>query len=609
MTNEMLYVLGVVFVAGTLMVSGKVRLDIAALLIVVSFVLGGVLTVPEALAGFGNPVVIMVAGLLVISEMLTLTGVAHHVGKWIAHHGRNGEVRLLVILTLVVAILGCFMSNTAVVAVFLPVVLSVASQTNLNASRLLLPMAYAGVASGMLTLIATPPNLVVSEDLHRAGFEPFGFFSFTPIGGAVLCVFLVYMIVVGRHLLPGERFNPPKTVARNMQDLLVEFELAGTEHRLRVPMGSPLAGQTLAGSKIGSQYDVWITLLERYGRFGPRIISTPSPELEIRDGDVLVVLANRDSAAQVALDYKLTTLSVTDGDRERWTQETGIAKILIHPESRLIGSTLRKTDLRKSYGVQVLGLQHHKKILDDFLDQDIKSGDAMLVVGPWKRIRQLQSELHDFVVLVLPVEIEQAAPAWKRAPVALGILALMVGLAAFEIVPVVIAVTLCALLAVLTRCLTMEQAYVGIRWSTVVMIAGMMSVAAAMVKTGAIELLAGYLIAGAGQTGPYVMLAALFALTAGLSMVLTGTASAIVCAPIAIRAAQTLEVSPQAFAMTVAIAASAGFVMPVSSAALLLVVGPGKYRLVDFFKVGIPLLILTGLVAIILIPLLFPFKP
>ena len=256
-----------------------------------------------------------------------------------------------------------------------------------------------------------------------------------------------------------------------------------------------------------------------------------------------------------------------------------------------------------------MGLQHHKKILDDFLDQDIKSGDAMLVVGLWKRIRQLQSELHDFVVLVLPVEIEQAAPAWKRAPVALGILALMVGLAAFEIVPVVIAVTLCALLAVLTRCLTMEQAYVGIRWSTVVMIAGMMSVAAAMVKTGAIELLAGYLIAGAGQTGPYVMLAALFALTAGLSMVLTGTASAIVCAPIAIRAAQTLEVSPQAFAMTVAIAASAGFVMPVSSAALLLVVGPGKYRLVDFFKVGIPLLILTGLVAIILIPLLFPFKP
>jgi di/tricarboxylate transporter len=417
------------------------------------------------------------------------------------------------------------------------------------------------------------------------------------------------MIVAGRHLLPGERFDPPKTVARNMQDLLGEFGLAVTAHRLQVPVGSPLVGQTLAGSKIGSQYDVWITILERHGRFGPRIVPAPSPELEIRDGDVLVVLAGRGSADQVALDNKLTKLPVTDGDRERWTQETGIAKILIHPESRLIGSTLRKTDLRKSYGVHVLGLQHNKKILDDFLDQDIKSGDAMLVVGPWKRIRQLQSELHDFVVLVLPVEIEQVAPAWKRAPVALGILALMVALAAFEIVPVVIAVTICALLAVVTRCLTMEQAYVGIRWSTVVMIAGMMSVAQAMVKTGAIELLAGYLVAGVGQTGPYVMLTALFALAAALNMVLTGTASAILCAPIAIRAAETLEVSPHAFAMTVAIAASAGFVMPVSSAALMLVVGPGKYRLIDFFKVGIPLLILTWLVAIILIPLLFPFKP
>jgi di/tricarboxylate transporter len=591
------------------MVSGKVRLDIVALLVVVSFVLGGALTVPEALAGFGNPVVIMVAGLLVISDMLTRTGVAHHLGKWIAHHGRDGEARLLVILTLAVAILGCFMSNTAVVAIFVPVVLSVANQTNLNASRLLLPMAYAGVVSGMLTLIATTPNLVVSEELHRGGFEPFNFFSFTPIGVTVVCVFVVYMIVGGRHLLPGERFDPPKTVARNIQDLLVEFELAGTAHRLQVPLGSPLVGQTLAGSKLGSQYDVWITILERSGRFGPRIVPTPSAELEIRDGDILVVLAGRDSVDQVALDHNLTKLSVTDGDRERWRQETGFAKILIHPDSRLIGSTLRKTDLRKSYGVQVLGLQHNKKILDDFLDQDFKSGDAMLVVGPWKRIRQLQSDLHDFVVLVLPVEIEQVAPAWKRAPVALGILALMVALAAFEIVPVAIAVTLCALLAVVTRCLTMEQAYDCIHWSTVVLIAGMMSVAQAMVKTGAIELLAGYLIEGVGQTGPYIMLATLFALVAALSMVLTGTAAAILFAPIAIRAAETLEISPHAFAMTVAIAASAGFVMPISSAALMLVVGPGKYRLMDFFKVGAPLLILTGLVTIILTPLLFPFKP
>lgn len=609
MTSEMLFVFGVVFVAGALMVSGKVRLDIVALMVVLTFVLGGALTVPEALAGFGNPVVVMVAGLLVISEMLARTGVAHHIGKWITRYGGDGEVRLIIFLTLVVATLGCFMSNTAVVAIFIPVVLSVANKTNLNASRLLMPLAFAGIVSGMLTLIATPPNLVVSEELNRAGFEPFGFFSFTPIGAAVLCVFLVYIIVVGRHLLPGERFAPPKTPARSMQNLLDEFELAGTAHRLQIPMGSPLIGRTLADSQIGSEYNVWIVILEHTGRLSSGITTAPSAEVQIRGGDVLVVHGTREAADQVARDHNLSRLTVTDMDRARWIQETGIAKVLIHPESRLIGSTLRAIGLRRTYGIQVLGVRRRNEAMKDFLNQRIESGDAMLVIGPWNRIRQLQSELHDFVVLVLPAEIEHVAPTWQRSPAALVILALMVALAAFKIVPVVIAVTICALLAVVTRCLTMEQAYAGIHWSTVVLIAGMMSVAQAMVKTGAIELLAGNLVAGVGQAGPYVMLATLFTLAATLGMVLTSTASAILCAPVAIHAAEALEVSPQAFAMAVAIGASAGFVMPVSSAAVMLVVGPGKYRLRDFFKVGIPLLFLTGLIAIILTPLLFPFQP
>lgn len=609
MTSEMLFVLGVVFVAGALMVSGKVRLDMVALLVVLSFVLSEVLTVPEALAGFGNPVVVMVAGLLVISEMLERTGVAHHIGKWIAHHGRDGEVRLLVLLTLVVAILGCFMTNTAVVAIFIPVVLSIANKTNLNASRLLMPLAYAGIVSGMLTLIATTPNLVVTEELDRAGFEPFGFFSFTPIGVAVLCVFVIYMTVLGRHLLPGDRFAPPKTLTRNIQDLLVEFEMVDTAHRLRVPVGSLLVGQTLADSKIGSQFNVWVIIIEHLGRLSSGITTVPSPQSQIRAGDVLVLQGTREAVDQVAQHFQLIRLTVSDHDRARWIQETGIAKVLIHPESKLIGSTLLEIDLRSTYGIQVLRVRRKNEDVADFPDQRIKSGDAMLVIGPWNRIRQLQSSLHDFVVLELPTEIERVAPAWQRAPFALAILALMVVLAAFKIVPVVIAVTICALLAVVSRCLTMEQAYASIHWSTIVLVAGMMSVALAMSKTGAIELLAESLVAGVGQTGPYVMLATLFAMTAGLSMLLTSTASAILCAPIAIQAAEALEVSPHAFAMAVAIGASAGFVMPVSSAAVMLVVGPGKYRLIDFIKVGFPLLILTWLVTIILTPLLFPFTP
>ena len=607
-TCEILFVVSVVGLAGALIVSGLLRLDVIALLVVLSLVLGGALTAREGLAGFGDPVVIMVAGLLVIGEMLVRTGVAHGIGNWLAGFGRDGEIRLILLLTLVAAALGSFMSNTAVVAILLPVVLSVASRTNLNAARLLLPLGYAALVSGMLTLIATPANLVVSAELARAGFEPFGFFAFTPIGVAVMGVFAVYMVSLGRHLLPGGPIDPPRTTARNVNDLLNEFGLLGTPRRMQVQVGSSLVGKTLAASEIGSRYDVRIIILERFGRGGPRIISTPAPELEIQAGDVLVLQGPVEAVAQVARERGLRALEIGEADRARWIREGGVAKVLIHPDSRLIGSSLRELGLRSSYGVQVLSVRRGNDTIEGFLDERLKSGDAMLVIGPWKRIQQLQAQIHDFVVLALPEEVRHIVPARQRAPVALAIVALMVLLSALKIVPVVIAVLLCSLLGVLTRCLTMEHAYTAIQWSSVVLIAGMLSLARAMEKSGADGWIAEQLIQGLGEAGPYVMMSALFALTAGLSAVLSGAATAVLLAPIAIRAAGALEIAPHAFAMTVAIAATSGYAVPASSPALMLIVGPGKYRLTDFLKVGIPMLLLTGLVTIALLPWLFPFR-
>lgn len=608
MTGEILFVLVVVGVAGALLVSGRVRLDVVAILVVLTLVLSGILTPAEALAGFGSPVVVMIAGLLVISDMLARTGVAHFIGRWIGRHGRVSEVRLITLLSLVVGALGCFMTNTAVVAIFLPVVLNLGNKTSLNSSRLLMPLAYAGLVSGMLTLIATAPNMVVSAELTRAGFEPLGFFSFTPIGGAVLLVFVLYMILVGRHLLPGDRVTPPKTTARNVDDLLSEFDLLGAAHRLRVPVGSPLVGHSLATSEIGSRYGTRVVVIERPGRFGREIMTTPAAETEIRGGDVLVVHGASESTERLVREFGLRALSTTDDDRERWIREAGIAKVLVHPESSLVGRTLHGIGLRSTYGVQVLAVRRSGERLEDFLDEELESGDAMLVVGPWRRIRQLQGSLHDFVVLALPAEIKQVIPAWRHAPAALAILAVMVVLSAFEIVPAVVAVMIAALLAVATRCLTMEQSYRAIQWSTVVLIAGMMSITQAMTTTGAVELIVDQLVAGIGEFGPNVMMSALFALTAMFSAVLSNTATAVLLAPIAIRAASSLEVAPQGFAVTVAIAASAGFVMPVSSPAMMLVVEPGKYKLADFIKAGVPMLVLTWVVTMLLVPLLFPFS-
>ena len=566
MSGEIVFVLSVVGVAGALLVSARVRVDVVAILVVLAFLLSGVLTPPEALAGFGDPVVIMIAGLLVISDMLARTGVAHLIGQWIGRHGRESEVRLIVLLSLVVGLLGCFMTNTAVVAIFLPVVLSLGHKTNLNSSRLLLPLAYAGLVSGMLTLIATAPNLVVSAELERAGFEPFGFFSFTPIGGTVLLVFVLYMILVGRHLLPGERVNPPRAATRNVDNLLAEFNLLGAARRLHVPVGSPLVGHTLATAELGSRYGARVNVLERPARFRRGIITTPAADTEIRGGDVLVVHGTSDGAERLAREQALRVLPISSADRERWNQEAGIATVLIHPESSLLGRTLRAIGLRSSYGVQVLALRRGGVVLEDFLDEKLESGDAMLVLGPWRRIQQLQQSLYDFVVLALPSEIKHVVSGWKRAPAAVAILIVMAALSAFEIVPVVVAVLIAGLLAVATRCMTMQQCYSAIQWSTIVLIAGMMSITQAMTKTGAVEYIVEEMIASFGGSGPYVMLSALFVLTAVSSAILSNTATAV-----------------------------------------LLIVEPGKYRLADFIKAGVPMLILTWIVTVLLVPVLFPF--
>ncbi|HNP64136.1 MAG TPA: SLC13 family permease [Woeseiaceae bacterium] len=609
MTSQIYFVTTVVAIAAALILSSRIRLDVVALMVVLSLVLGNVLTPQEALVGFGDPVVITVAGLLIISEMLTRTGVAHLVSGSLIKYARAGELQLILLSTVLVAVLGAFMSSTAVVAIMLPIILTVARQTNLNASRLLLPLAYASLVSGMLTLISTTPNIVLATELERAGFDPFEFFSFTPIGIAVMCAFIIYMALIGRHLLPGDRVSPPKTVARTFRELLMEFNLAGTSRRAEVLADSPLVGQTLATSDIASRFNVRVIIIERFGRLGTEIIATPPSELQIRAGDILVLQGSPEDTEKLTKDCRLRARTVSDADRTRWTQSAGIAKVLVHPESSLIGSTIRKIGLRSTYGVEVLAVGRKNEALGDFMDSNLQSGDSMLVIGPWKRIRQLQSELHDFVVLAFPAEIADVAPARQRAPVALAILALMVALSAFNIVPVVVAVLIATLLAVLTQCLSMEDAYDAVHWNTIVLIAGMMSVSRALDKTGSIDLIVALLVDGFSAAGPYVMMSTLFLLTAVLSMVLSNTATAVLLAPVAIETATAINVSPYAFAMAVAIAASAGFLSPVSSPAVMLVMGPGNYRFIDFMRLGIPMLIITWLITIAITPLLFPFDP
>ena len=607
MVTTMNTVFFILLVAGVLFATNKVRPDVVALLTVLALMLTGILTPQEALSGFGNPVVLLVAGLLVVGESLTRTGVAQAISRWMMRTAGDSETRLLVLVMGTAAVLGAVMSSTAVVAILIPAVLGIGRKTGIPASRLLIPLSYAALISGMLTLIATTPNLVASAELGREGYEPFSFFSITPIGLLILVVGIAYMLLVGRRFLPGESEGSERAVESGMRDLLDRFGTAGKGVRLRILPGSPLIRRSLKDSEIGSRYHLRVAMLEREERLGRVTKASPSGDLMLRAGDVLVVGGAATAIEELIQDAGLEELETLERHRGRWLRDVGLAVILIHPESRLVGKSVKSGSFRKRFRLLVLGVRRKGKLLENFDERRLESGDEMLVLGPWDLIGRLRSNSHDFVVLSLPTEILEEAPVRRKAPIALIILAVMVVLAALEVVPMVVAVLMAALAAVFARTLTMEDAYRSIHWSSLVLIAGMLPAAVALEKTGGVDVIVGGLVSGLGASGPYLMMTAIFFLTAGLGLFLSNTATAVLMAPIAIGAAQAMQISPYAFVMTVAIAASAAFVTPFSTPVVTLVVSPGGYRFADFVKVGVPLLVLTWLVTMAVTPLVFPF--
>lgn len=610
MTYEISFVFAVIVVAAVLMASNRVRFDIVALLVVLALMLSGVLTVAESLLGFGSSVVILVAGLLVVGEMLARTGVASAVGDWILKKGGSNETRLMILIMFGAGILGSVMSSTAVVAIFIPIVLRIASETNLNSSRMLMPMSYAALISGMLTLIATTPNIVVHEELKTAGFEGFGFFSFTVVGLVILVVAVAYVLLIGRRLLPGEATEPGSgKSSRPIEELWDDYRIDEIYENLRIDSNSPLAGKTIAQTELETRYKVRIIGLMRRGSRGGDRIASPSPSTELRAQDVLLAIGKPDDIDRLNADESLTVIPATKQNRQRWLWELGAVSVLIHPESTLIGKSLREADFRSNYGVHVVGMRRKKEPVADFKDVKLHSADSLLVVGPWSQILQLQSRAHDFVVTEMPKEQAEIVPSYRKMPVALSILVIMVLLTIFDVVPLVTSVLLAALAAVFTRCLTMEDAYRSIHWSSLVLIAGMLPLADALNKTGGTQIVVDALMSAMGDSGPYMMLSVIFFLTAALGLVLSNTASAVLVAPIAIFVAGAIDASPYPFAVAVLIAASAAYSTPVSTPVVTLVVDPGRYKFTDFIKVGVPLLFLTYLATLVVAPMIFPFYP
>ncbi|EPY7284083.1 SLC13 family permease [Klebsiella pneumoniae] len=610
MNGELIWVLSLLAIAVVLFATGKVRMDAIALMVIVAFVLSGTLTLNEAFSGFSDPNVILIAALFIIGDGLVRTGVATKMGAWLVSVAGNSETKMLIYLMLTVAGLGAFMSSTGVVAIFIPVVLSVSARMNTSPSRLMMPLSFAGLISGMMTLVATPPNLVVNSELLREGLHGFSFFSVTPIGLVVLILGIVYMLAV-RFMLKTDNGDSARDGRKRstFRDLIREYHLTGRARRLAIRPGSPMIGQRLDDLKLRERYCANVIGVERWRRFR-RVIVNVNGVSEFRARDVLLIdmSASDVDLRQFCGEQMLEPMVLRGEYFADQALDVGMAEVALIPDSEMIGKTVREIAFRTRFGLNIVGMKRDGKAMDgSVVDEPLQLGDILLVVGNWRQIALLAKRGRDFVVLNMPVEVDDASPAHSQAPHAIFCLVLMVALMLTDEIPNPIAAIIACLLMGKFRCINAESAYKAIHWPSIILIVGMMPFALALQKTGGVDLVVKGLMDVAGGEGPYLMLGCLFVMCAAIGLFISNTATAVLMAPIALAAAKSMGVSPYPFAMVVAMAASAAFMTPVSSPVNTLVLGPGKYSFSDFVKMGVPFTILVMVVCVLLIPVLFPF--
>ncbi len=611
---DMILVFAILAVTIALFILDKLRLDVVALLALLALMLTGLVTTQEALAGFSASIVIIIAGLFVVGAGIFQTGVADAMGRSLAKLGRGSEVRLLIFLMLLVAFLSAFMSSTGAVAVLLPVVISLARDARTSPAKLLIPLAFGSLIGGMLTLIGTPPNLVVADELAKLGYEPFGFFSFTPIGLAVLLVGVVYMATAGRRLLRAPARRDKAVVERSqgltMEELAAVYGLPDNMFRLRVRRGSPLIDQTLAGAAIGKRFDVEVLEVQPWpdDADAPLTVTPVTVETIFSAHDVLSVKGATENVARLCRELDLGIRPAGENRQRLLSHELGMAEMVIRARSQLVGKTLQQVRFRNKYNVNVLAIMRRgKPIHTELRTTPLQFGDTLLVEGTWADIEALGRDRTDLIVIDIPQEMTEQLYTPRNALTAVVIVIVMLLLMTFNIVPAVTAVLMAAVAMVLAGCLRVEDAYRSINWESIVLIAAMLPMATALEKTGGVQFVADGLVDGLGGYGPLALMAGLYLITTFFSQFISNTATTVLVAPIAATTALAMGVQPHPFLMTVAIAASTAFATPISSPVNTLVLTPGGYRFSDYAKVGVPLQILVLIVSLIAIPLLFPF--
>lgn len=617
----MITTLIILAVTAVFFVIGKIRSDIVALCSLILLMAFGILTPTEALSGFSNSVVIMMVGLFVVGGAVFQTGLAKMISGKIMHLAGDNETRLFLLVMLTTTAIGAFVSNTGTVALMLPIVVSMAAKGNISASRLLMPLAFASSLGGMLTLIGTPPNLVIQEALANAGYGTLGFFSFTPVGIIAIAIGIIVLMPLSKWLLSNKDKDGSKKKKRtkSLQELVDEYHLADQLTRYVIPKGSELNDKTLMELDIQNRYNLSVMEIrrEKRGRNGwIRDVSQKmaGPKTRFMEGDIIYLSGEPEQMERFATDYKLrqpVTKQKGNAQNKMDFYDIGIAELVIMPNTTLQNHKIKESGFRSKYNINIVAVRRNGNyILNNLAEVSLHAGDVLLVQGTWANISRLTHEDEHWVVLGQPLAEAEKVTLDYKAPLAAIIMLAMIAMMVFDFIPIepVTAVMIAGVLMVLTGCFrNVEAAYKTINWETIVLIAAMMPMSVALEKTGASAMISQSLVSGLGAYGPYALLAGIYFTTSLLTMFISNTATAVLMAPIALSSALGLHLDPTAFLFAVSLGASMCFASPFSTPPNALVMQAGRYTFMDYVKVGLPLQIIIGIVMVFVLPLLFPF--
>ena len=615
--------LSILIITVAMFIWGRVRADIVALTALAALLVFGILTPSEALAGFSSPIVVMMIGLFVVGGAIMQTGLAKLTGNKLMALSRGNETITFLLVMLVTSFIGAFVSNTGTVALMMPIIVSLAAASGMQSSRFLMSLAFAGSLGGMLTLIGTPPNLVIDEVLTEAGYQPLAFFSFFPVGLIVIAIGIIVLMPLSKIFLSKKQNGKKKDKAKSLDDLVDEYQLLDNLHRYIVPSKRygaadenggvmDIVGKTLKDLSIQKKYGVSIIEIrnEKKSKLGlmkdvNQNMAKSSSTISVHD--ILYILGDEEKIEKFAHDYGLRKMKDVKID----FYDLGLTEIVVMPTSNFAGLRIGEANLRKRFGINVLGVKRGEEyITDNLIAAKLHVGDMLLVQGEWTNLAHLTSDTSNWVVLDQPEKTADKVLLDYKAPVAAAIMLLMVAMMVFDFIPVapVTAVIIAGLLTVFAGCFrNVEAAYKTINWESIVLIAAMMPMSTALEKTGASALVSQTLVASLGALGPTALLAGIYFTTSLMTMFISNTATAVLMAPIALVAAQQVGVSPYSFLFAVTLGASMCFASPFSTPPNALVMKAGGYTFMDYVKVGLPLQIIIGIVMTFVLPLLFPY--